>query len=135
MAEPAGQLLNVLIVEDSEDDALLVMRQLRRGGYVPQSRRVDSAADMEEALAQGPWDLIITDINIPGYNGIQIVRALRSNPKFQEIPIVVVTATLSDEIAESALEAGADSVHNKLEISVDLKAWCGELIQSLSKAA
>jgi len=81
-------------------------------------------------------DLIITDINVPGYNGLQIVRALRSNAKFRDISIAIVTATLNDDLVRACTQAGADSIHNKLEISADLKNWCRELIRSLaSKAA
>lgn len=139
-ALPPNGETQVLLVEDDPLASRLIQSMLEIQAGVKVEAKEDGRAAIEylrdcQAPGRSNPDLIITDINIPGYNGIQIVRALRSNPKFQEIPIVVVTATLSDEIAESALEAGADSVHNKLEISVDLKAWCGELIQSLSKAA
>ncbi|HHH13996.1 MAG TPA: response regulator, partial [Thiolapillus brandeum] len=53
--------LRVLIAEDSEDDALLIVRELRRGGYRPLMHRVDSADDMKAALEAQEWDLIITD--------------------------------------------------------------------------
>lgn len=60
--------VRVLIVEDSEDDALLILRQLRRGGFEPQMRRVDSAASMRAALDTQTWQLIIADHNMPGFD-------------------------------------------------------------------
>lgn len=70
--------LRVLLVEDSEDDALLLERQLRRGGLDAITRRVDSAAELRAALIQQPWDVIITDHNLPGFDShaaLEVVRA------------------------------------------------------------
>ncbi|MDP9475362.1 MAG: hypothetical protein M3R38_06675 [Actinomycetota bacterium] len=54
--------LRVLMVEDSPDDALLVLRELRRGGFDPEYERVETAEDLRVALSEGRrWDLIISD--------------------------------------------------------------------------
>ncbi|MEM6258893.1 MAG: HDOD domain-containing protein [Planctomycetota bacterium] len=130
----------VLLVEDDALASRLMQSMLEMNPGVT----VEAKADGREAIeylrdCQAPGrrnpDLIITDINMPGYNGLQIIRALRSNVKFQQIPITVVTATLDGELMQSCLDAGADGVHNKVEISADLKGWCSDLIGSLSKAA
>ena len=139
-ALPPDGITQVLLIEDDPLASRLIQSMLEKQPGVS----VDAKADGLQAIeylrdCQAPGrrnpDLIITDINIPGYNGLQIIRALRSNAKFQQIPVVVVTATLDDELRNSCLSAGADSIHNKLEISADLKNWCRDLIRTLCKAA
>lgn len=139
-AVPSDGKTQVLLIEDDPLAARLIQSMLEKQSGVS----VDVQTDGREAIeylrdCQGPGrrnpDLIISDINIPGYNGLQIIRALRSNVKFQQIPIVVVTATLDDALAQSCRDAGADNIYNKLEISADLKGWCSELIHSLSSQA
>ena len=57
----ADEQLRVLIIEDSEDDTLLLLRELRRGGYVPVFERVQTAEAMREKLLNSQWDIIISD--------------------------------------------------------------------------
>jgi CheY-like chemotaxis protein len=63
-----GAPLKVLLVEDSEDDALLLQRELRRGGYEPLCERVDTAAAMEAALEERTWDIVISDHSMPAFS-------------------------------------------------------------------
>lgn len=139
-AVPSDGSTRILLIQDDPLAARLIRSMLEKQPGVSVDVKTDGREAIEylrdcQAPGRGNPDLIITDINIPGYNGLQIIRALRSNVKFQQIPIVVVTATLDDELRDSCLNAGADSIHNKLEISGDLKNWCGELIRTLCKAA
>ena len=64
-----GLPLNVLIVEDSEDDFLLLLRELRKGGYEPAFERVETAAEMQSALSKQAWDIIISDYKMPNFSG------------------------------------------------------------------
>ncbi|MFK7788661.1 MAG: HDOD domain-containing protein [Phycisphaeraceae bacterium] len=139
-ALPSNGERQVLLIEDDPLAARLIQSMLEKQPGVHVDHKNDGRAAIEYIRdCQGPGrrnpDLIITDINIPGYNGLQIIRALRSNVKFQAIPIAVITATLDDEISQSCLSAGANSIYDKLEISVDLKSWCTNLISSISQAA
>jgi CheY-like chemotaxis protein len=61
--------LSVLIVEDFEDDALLVLRELRRGGYKLTHDRVETPATLREALERHAWDIVISDYTMPTFNG------------------------------------------------------------------
>jgi DNA-binding response OmpR family regulator len=61
----ASKTLRLLVVEDSDDDYRILLREVRRAGYVVESRRVQSSSELAEALAT-PWDLMITDWMIPG---------------------------------------------------------------------
>ena len=64
-----GIPLRTLIIEDSEDDALLVVRALQKGGYDPAYERVETADAMGEALGRETWDIIISDHNLPHFSG------------------------------------------------------------------
>lgn len=105
MAETQGQPIKVLIVEDSEDDALLVLRQLRQGGYEPFSKRVDSAVDMQAALQQQEWELIITDHNMPSFNSTEALQLASAHDP--NIPFILVSGSIGEEIAVDAMKSGA----------------------------
>ena len=98
--------LRVLLVEDSENDALLLLRQLRRGGYEPSSRRVDTAAEMEAALEDQTWDLVISDHNMPAFNSLAALDLLRARG-FVDLPFIIVSGRIGEDAAVSAMKAGA----------------------------
>lgn len=97
--------LRLLLVEDSEDDAILLLRMLRRGGYEPLPERVDSAAAMQAALAKQEWDLIIADYVIPGFGGLAAVQLLKE--RGLDIPFIMVSGQMGEETAVAAMKAGA----------------------------
>jgi len=139
-AMPADGTTKVLLIEDDPLAARLIQSMLEQNRGVSVDVKTDGRLAIEYLRdCQAPGgrnpDLIISDMNIPGYNGLQIIRALRSNVKFSSIPIVVVSATLEDGQREACAEAGVNQIYNKLEISGDLKGWCSELIRSLPNAA
>lgn len=80
-------------------------------------------------------DLIICDMNLPGFTGLQILKALKSNPVFKPIPVVMVSATEASEHEQMCKEIGAMGVYSKTEISGKLKSWCTEIVQQLRRAA
>ncbi|HMA15152.1 MAG TPA: response regulator, partial [Kiloniellaceae bacterium] len=100
-----SQLLRALLVEDSPDDAELLIRELRRGGYEPQTQRVSTAADFEFALDSQTWDVILCDFVMPGFSGADALALLRRR-EF-DIPFIFVSGTLSEEMAVAAMRAGA----------------------------
>src|ERR671939_1135572 len=101
-----GMPLRVLLVEDSEDDALLLVRMLRRGGYDPVWERVDSPAAMEAALDGGSWDLIISDHSMPGFSSLAALGLLRRKG-FVDLPFIIVSGRIGEDAAVSAMKAGA----------------------------
>ena len=60
--------LKVMLVEDSEEDSWLILRELERGGYLVEHLRIDGAAAMRRALEKGGWDLILSDYRLPGFS-------------------------------------------------------------------
>jgi signal transduction histidine kinase len=98
-----GRPLRVLLVEDSEDDAALVIRELRRGGFAPDWKRVDDAAALAAALDE-PWDLILCDFAIPGFGGMQAFEVVRA--RGLDIPFILVSGTVGEEAAVEAMRAG-----------------------------
>jgi len=100
-----GIPLRVLIVEDSEDDTILVLRMLRQSGYEPVFERVDTAETMNVALDQREWDVILSDYALPGFSmpaALGIVQA-----KGLDLPFIVVSGAIGEESAVELMRAGA----------------------------
>jgi len=100
-----GTAIKVLIVEDSPDDAALVLRELRRGGYEPVSERVETAEAMNAALERAEWDVILSDYTMPHFSALQALETLKS--KQLDIPFIIISGTIGEETAVLALKAGA----------------------------
>jgi diguanylate cyclase (GGDEF)-like protein/PAS domain S-box-containing protein len=99
-------VVNVLIVEDSEDDAALIVRELRKSGcQINKCERVDSPAAMQQALADDSWDCVISDYNMPKFDGISALKTLRRVDK--DMPFIIVSANIGEDIATMAMKAGA----------------------------
>ena len=101
-----GAPLRVLLVEDSEDDALLLVRMLRRGGFDPTWDRVDTAAAMEAALDGRSWDLVISDHGMPAFNSSAALELLRGKG-FVDLPFIIVSGQIGEDAAVAAMKAGA----------------------------
>jgi len=97
--------LRCLIVEDSADDAQLMLRSLRDSGYTVSSERVDTPEAMRTALEQGSWDIIISDYNMPRFSGRAALELLQSTG--QDLPFIVVSGTIGEDLAVETMRAGA----------------------------
>jgi len=107
--------VKVLIVEDSEDDAKLALRALRRGGFEPTHRRVQTAAELEIALAGERWDAVISDYKMPGFTGMDALRIFRSSGL--DIPFILISGTIGEETAVEAMKAGASDYLMKASLA------------------
>jgi PAS domain S-box-containing protein len=101
-----GVDLRVLLVEDSEDDALLLLRRLRKGGYDPTWERVDTPQDMEAALDGANWDLVISDHSMPAFSSSAALGLLRSKG-YADLPFIIVSGQIGEDAAVAAMKAGA----------------------------
>jgi signal transduction histidine kinase len=100
-----GKPLRVIFVEDSEDDCLLLARELSKGGFVLASQWVDSSAGLQNALDRGEWDLVVSDHTLPGFTGLEALRIVRE--RNAEIPFIFVSGTIDEGTAAAALRQGA----------------------------
>jgi signal transduction histidine kinase len=103
-ATSANSPLQLLVAEDSEDDFEILLRELRKGGYVVSAERVKSTAELDAALAR-PWDLLISDWIMPGFGGRQVLEAIAS--RGLDLACIIVSGTPGEEPAVEALRAGA----------------------------
>ncbi|MFA6411634.1 MAG: response regulator [Syntrophales bacterium] len=97
--------LGVLIVEDSEDDALLAIHALKKGGYDPVYERVEDAVAMEEALRKKRWDVILCDYQLPKFNGLAAVALLKESRI--DTPLIIVSGAIGEETAVECMRLGA----------------------------
>lgn len=102
-----GKLLRVLIVEDSEDDAALLLWDLRRGGYAPAARRVETADTMKKALQEEKWDLVISisDHALPNFSAPAALAVLKETRL--DLPFIIVSGNTGEEAAVAAMQVGA----------------------------
>ncbi len=97
--------IRALIVEDAEDDALLLVRELRRSGYHIDFRRVDSIPEVDQALNEDGWDIVFCDFSLPHVTGTDVLRLVRE--RRVDVPFIFVSGTMGEDIAVSAMRAGA----------------------------
>jgi len=107
--------LRVLLVEDSENDALIIIHILKAGGYEPVWERVETAAAMCKALLEQPWDLILSDYRLPRFNGLEALALLKETGI--DIPFILFSGTIGEETAVAAMKAGAHDFVMKDKLS------------------
>lgn len=103
--------LRVLFVEDNQDDADLVLRELRKGGYDVSWTRVDTRLGMEQALAEKALDLVICDHVIPGFGSSGALDLIRA--KGIETPLIIVSGAAPEDVVTQAMRAGAKDFISK----------------------
>jgi len=101
-----SEALNVLMIEDSEDDALLVLRELRRSGFELVWERVETAEALQAALTNHPWDLLISDNHLPGFDAPTALEILKQS--HLDSPFIVVSGTIGEALAVKLMKAGAN---------------------------
>jgi len=100
--------LQVLLVEDSEVDAALVVRNLQKNGYVLTFLRVENEVQLLDALKKPDWELILCDYSLPGFNGKEALKITRNNKP--DIPFILVTGAIGEELAVEMIRAGANDI-------------------------
>jgi PAS domain S-box-containing protein len=110
-----AEALRVLLVEDSLDDAELVMQELRRGGYEPSVRRVDTEEDLRAALEAESCDVAICAWSLPGFAAPRAIHVLK-HAAF-EGPIIIVSGNMGEEHVVEAMRSGADDYVVKRNLS------------------
>ncbi len=117
--------LRVLIVEDSEDDAELLLCELRGGCYDPVYERVDTPDAMIAALDGQSWDIILSDYVMPRFSGLAALALLKK--KGLDLPFIIVSGRIGEDIAVEAMKAGAHDYLRKGDLARLLPAVDREL--------
>lgn len=125
--------LKVLIIEDSEADAILILSLLRRGGYDPRFQRVASAAELSVALKQPPWDIVLADHRMPGFNSIEALGMVKALDP--DLPFIIVSGVIGDDLAVAAMKAGAQDYLMKSNLARLVVAVERELIEAADRRA
>ncbi len=100
-----GTPLHVLIIEDSEIDALLLILELKHGGFEPLHERVETAEAVRAALRNNSWDIILCDYKLPNLNGLEALTMLKETGS--DIPFIIISGAIGEEVAVEAMKAGA----------------------------
>jgi diguanylate cyclase (GGDEF)-like protein/PAS domain S-box-containing protein len=115
MSEAGGELppqpLEVLLIEDSADDADLIARELERAGFEPRTRRVETAEQVRSALADEVWDIALSDHVLPDVDSTRVLELRASLAP--DLPVIVVSGAIGEEAAVAALRHGAADYVNK----------------------
>lgn len=123
--------LRVLVVEDSEDDALLVVRELRRSGYDVVHERVETRERMAAALDRAPWDVVLSDHSLPSFSdggGLSLLHE-----RGLDLPFIIVSGAIGEEVAVDAMRAGAHDYVMKGSLSRLVPALERELREAAAR--
>ena len=124
--------LRVLMVEDSEDDVLLMVRALKKGGYDPVYERVEDATAMRKALKKKTWDVILCDYQMPKFNGLAAIALLKKTGI--DIPLIMVSGAIGEETAVECMKVGAQDYAMKGNLSRLVPAIERELKEAESRS-
>jgi len=97
--------INVLLVEDSEDDAVLIKRELKKGNFNPNITRVETKNDMEKKLNEEKWDIVISDYVMPEFSGLDALKTIEKSKK--DLPFIIVSGKIGEDTAVEAMKTGA----------------------------
>src|SRR6266576_1380444 len=125
--------LRALIVDDSENDVLVLVRLLRKAGYELAFERVCTAPAMKSALQRQAWDVVISDYEMPNFGGFEALQLLQESG--QDLPFILVSAVVSEETAVAAMKAGAYDYIMKRKLARLAPAIERELREAQTRAA
>lgn len=120
-----GKQLTVLMLEDSEDDAGFLEREISRGGFDLRTVRVSSENAYRDALAEGPWDVVIADFNLPGFNGREAFHLYQKADL--DCPFILVSGLVDPSVAAELMAAGTHDFIEKGDLSRLVPAIVREL--------
>ena len=107
--------LHALLVEDSEDDAALLVKELHRGRYAVTYERVETAAALKAALARGRWDIVFCDFTMPQFSGDIALKIVKESGV--DAPFIYVSGTMGEDHAVEAMKAGAHDYITKSDLT------------------
>lgn len=124
--------LNILIIEDSEDDALLLVGCFKRAGYLLEFQRVENASAMRQAMSTGRWDAILSDHSMPGFNALAALELMQE--LHLDLPFIIVSGVIDEETAIAAMRAGAHDYLSKDRLDRLVPAVEREIREAINRA-
>jgi PAS domain S-box-containing protein len=112
--------LSVLLLDDSEDDTLLLLREFERSSYELTFKRVETAQSMRDALSEREWDIIISDYAMPSFDALGALQVLKESRL--DIPFIIVSGTIGEERAVQAMRLGAVDFFQKGKLGLLIPA-------------
>lgn len=122
-------ILRVLLVEDSEDDAILLLHELQRANLNPVVLRVESGDSMAAALEEQSWDVVVTDHNMPGFSSKEAIEITQKISP--DLPVIIVSGSIGEDLAVAAMKMGA---HDYIIIKDNLKRLVPAIERELREA-
>ncbi|MBO9535416.1 ATP-binding protein [Herbaspirillum sp.] len=107
--------LRVLFVEDMEEDAVLMVRELKRAGFEPTWLRVDNEAALLGALRDSRWDIVISDYSMPAFSGVEALKVVKKDN--DQTPFIIVSGVIGEQTAVEVMKAGAQDYFLKSAIT------------------
>jgi PAS domain S-box-containing protein len=123
--------LRVLIIDDSENDALLIISALKKGGYNPLYERVETAASMKKSLREKQWDVILCDYKMPKFNAPSAIALLKK--KNIDTPVIIISGVTGEEKAVECMRLGARDYIIKDNLYRLCPAIAGELTKAKNR--
>lgn len=126
-----NETIHLLLIEDSEDDAELILREIRKSGFVVVATRIETAAELTTALRQGGWDLILSDYSLPGFSGLSALEMLTAAGL--DLPFIIVSGAIGEETAVELMRAGAKDYVRKEKLARLVPVLRRELSDAVSR--
>ncbi len=124
----------ILIVEDSPTMRALLVSALEDLEGSPKISEVESGFEALRQLPREPYDLILTDINMPDINGLELVSFVKTNDAYRSIPLIIVSTEGSDRDRDKGMNLGADAYVVKPFDPEDLRQLARDLLSRSSRA-
>jgi signal transduction histidine kinase len=123
--------LRVLIVEDSPEDVDLLLWDLRKAGYEPEYRVVETPGQLRQALEEEEWQIVLSDFRLPAFTGMDALGIVQE--RAQDTPFIILSGEISEEAAVEALRAGARDFITKGRTARLLPAIVRELAEAIER--
>lgn len=130
---PFEQHVRLLLIEDSEDDVALVLACLHRTGLKIEHSRVWSRTGLNDALGRGPWDAVLSDHNMPQFDGLTALAMVKASDP--DLPLIIVSGAIGEEVAVKAMRMGAQDFVMKQNLTRLAAVLTREIRESRVKKA
>ncbi|WP_277874205.1 chemotaxis response regulator CheY [Luteimonas cucumeris] len=130
----ANKNMRILIVDDFSTMRRIIKNLLNDLGYTNTAEAEDGNSALA-TLAQGPFDFVVTDWNMPGMTGIELLKAIRADERFKALPVLMVTAEAKREQIIEAAQCGVNGYIIKPFTAQTLEEKLGKIFERLGVAA